>query len=214
VRAQLSRRGLTLQHQEIIERLRPTLEKEGVKLDVLRVNGDQLEVRARRTAPGVPIAFLVKAIEGTFKRYHSEIKEVLLLEYDPGENLGKPARNPEFDKVLHANTKVDAPVPVGWLGLDLTGLDRASAVRALEQAHRVFTGRSSHEFLVRGLRAPEVRAAFDKWQSFYQLARQVHACSDDVVAVYLDESERGFQPEDETLWMPGRILLVESPGPA
>ena len=199
-----------------MDKLRPTLQQEGVEVEVLGLKGEQLEVRARRFGPGVPIAFLVKAIEGTFKRYHPEIREVLLSEYDAGENIPKAARNLEFDKVLHAKPSQSpaSPNPSGWLGLDLSGLDRANAARALENAHRVFSGRNVLAYLVKGLGESTNRAAFDKWVSFYGHGGRVRTNGDpDSAAVYLGDALPDNEPpsDAEVLWMPGRVLLTEGP---
>jgi hypothetical protein len=199
-----------LQYQEIIDKLRPTLEQEGVEVEILGVKGEQLEIRAKRVGPGVPIAFLVKAIEGTLRRYHSDIREVLLSEYDPGENIPKPARNPEFDKVLHARPQVASP-PSAPLGLDLSGLDRVLSLRALENAHRVFSGQGKASFMLKGLNEAPNRAAFDKWVSFYGHGKRVSGSPDsDTSTVYLTSDAPAAEPAppEEVLWMPARVLLT------
>ena len=71
--------------EEIVEKLRPTLRQEGLEVDFLGREGAIVNIRAKRVSPGVPVAFLVKAIAGTFRRYLPEIEDVCLAEYDPGE---------------------------------------------------------------------------------------------------------------------------------
>lgn len=54
----------------------------------------RLLVRARRTGPGTPVAFLVKALEGTLRRYHPDLTEVELLKVPTLERAVQLRRPP------------------------------------------------------------------------------------------------------------------------
>lgn len=194
--------------EQILEKLEPVFAQEGVTFELLGSENERLLVRARRSGPGVPIAFLVKALEGTLKRYHSSIQEVELVEYDPGEGRATPEKPSEtFDKVLKhqaASTRLALPEAPG---LDLRGCDRAQAVRALEQAHKMWSRQGTRRFKVRGLSEEPVQRAFDKWRSFYAEAERVEEESPDVLRITLKDAMGSF-PEEETLWFPARLMLI------
>ncbi len=196
--------------EEILNKLKSTFLQEGVEFEVLGRESQRLLVRARRTGPGVPVAFLVKALEGTLRKYHESLREVELVEYDPGEGTATPKEpSPEFDKVLkhHASANKVIKLPEAP-GLDLRGCDRAQAVKALEQAHKMWSRQGVRRFKIRGLSEDPVKRAVDKWLSFYEEAESAHPEIDpDVLRVTLKEAIPGPFPEEETLWFPARLML-------
>ena len=201
---------------EILAKLEGTLSQEGVKVEALRESGENLYIRAQRVAPGVPVAFLVKAIAGTLRRYHETLREVVLEEYDPGEGIPTPQEpSPEFQKVLNHKPQ-GAPGRLQDIpGLDLRGLDRAEAVRALETAHRIWSAQGHTFFLVRGIEEDPVGRAWDKWWHHYDLVRSSLPENVDGVqalAVTLKTADKSGTAHGRTvMWMPARVLLVEGP---
>ena len=199
---------------EILAKLEPTLAHEGVVVEVLRESEENLHIRAKRIAPGVPVAFLVKAIAGTLRRYHENLREVVLEEYDPGENIPVPEEvSPEFDKVLkHRPSAVSTPQSQEWMGLDLRGSDRAHAVRALETAHRIWSAQSLDRFLVRGLDEDPVERAWLKWSTFYDHVKSSHpGPGPGELVIHLENvcSDQACLEGRSILWMPGRILVSD-----
>lgn len=196
--------------EEILAKLQGTFEQEGVHFEVVGQDGERLLVRARRSGPGTPVAFLVKALEGTLRRYHEHLKEVELVEYDPGEGSSTPeVPSQEFDKVLKhkaAPSKLNLPeVP----GLDLSGCDRAEAVKALEQAHKIWSGQGVERFLIKGMSQDPVQRAVEKWRSFYELTESTELEGDgDVLRVVLKGAAAKDFPQQETLWFPARLMLL------
>lgn len=93
--------------EEVIERLHPILRKEGLEVDFLSQEGSLVNIRARRVASGVPVAFLVKAIAGTYRRYLPGVKDVCLMEYDPGTNI-PIAPSETFEPVFKHSAAVHA----------------------------------------------------------------------------------------------------------
>lgn len=195
--------------EEILAKLQGTFEQEGVHFEVVGHEQDRLLVRARRSGPGTPVAFLVKALEGTLRRYHEHLKEVELVEYDPGEGSSTPeVPSQEFDKVLKhkaAPSKLNLPeVP----GLDLSGCDRAEAVKALEQAHKIWSGQGVQRFLIKGLSEDPVQRAVEKWRTFYELTESTDLEGDgNVLRVVLKGATSKHFPQQETLWFPARLML-------
>lgn len=198
--------------EEILAKLEGTFQQEGVHFEALGSQGDRLLVRARRSGPGTPVAFLVKALEGTLRRYHESLREVELVEYDPGEGKATPdVPSQEFDKVLKhraAPSKLNLPeVP----GLDLQGCDRAQAVTALEQAHKLWSRQGVERFKVRGLSQDPVARAVEKWRSFYDLCESSQLEPDgDTMRIVLKGARSQEFSNEETLWFPARLMLLGS----
>lgn len=196
--------------QEILQKLESTFQQEGVTFEIVGREKQSLQVRAKRTGPGTPVAFLVKALEGTLRRYHAELREVELVEYDPGVGSATPeSPSPEFDKVLKhkaAPTRLNLPeVP----GLDLSGNDRAQAVKALEQAQKMWSRQGIDRFKVMGLLEDPVRRAVDKWLNFYELSEFSELEADgNVLRIVLKGAKTREFPAGETLWFPARLMLM------
>ncbi len=197
-------------HQEILERLRPALEQEGLEVEAQGVEGETLNIRARRTGPGVPVAFMVKAISGTFRRYLPEIQDVCLTEYDPGpEGAPKTRSSPDFEKVLRHRAPSVPVQPRGIPAVDLSGLDRRQAIRALEAFVRVWSAQSG-KVRFHGLTEDAPQRAAEKWASVYR--EDYHSLvkdSEDVWTVYFGEvGVNGSKIEAEEV-MPGRVFLID-----
>lgn len=196
--------------EEILAKLEGTFQKEGVHFEALGSEGDRLLVRAKRSGRGTPVAFLVKALEGTLRRYHESLREVELVEYDPGEGSATPeVPSQEFDKVLKhkaAPSKLNLPeVP----GLDLRGCDRAQAVTALEQAHKMWSRQGVERFKVRGLSEDPVARAVEKWLGFYAASESSQLESDgDTMRIVLKGAASHEFSDRDTLWFPARLMLM------
>lgn len=195
---------------EILSKLEGVFAQEGLVFEILGREDQRLLVRARRTGPGAPVAFMVKALEGTLRHYHTELREVELVEYDPGEGKATPeSPSPELDKIF----KHQSPLPKMRLpevpGLDLRGTDRTQAMRALEQAQKMWSRQGIQRFKVMGLGEDAPRRALDKWLSFFELAQSVQwMAGGDVACIALKGSESEEFPEEETMWFPARLMLI------
>ena len=151
---------------EIIEKLRPKLRAEGLEVDFVNQDGAIVNIRAKRVAPGVPVAFLVKAIAGTYRRYLPEIEDVCLTEYDPGESIGT-APSETFQPVFQHKPVAAGLAVLGLPVLDLSGLDRRQAIQALESFFRVWSPKSPL-LGVEGLSQDAAQRAMKKWASVYR----------------------------------------------
>ena len=196
--------------EEIVEKLRPTLRQEGLEVDFLGREGAIVNIRAKRVSPGVPVAFLVKAIAGTFRRYLPEIEDVCLAEYDPGEGIGtSPSKT--FQAVLSHRPPVSSLILAGLPVADLSGLSRRDAVRALEGFVKMWASRSP-VVAVAGLSEDAPRRAAQKWAEVYREDYR------ELREVSPDRWEIAFGPEhpEETSalrsrgdeLMPGKIFLT------
>ena len=195
--------------EAILDRLAPTFAQEGIAFEIVGQQDQRLLVRARRVAPGVPVAFLVKALEGTLRRYHADLSEVELVEYDPGEGPATPAHPSEqFDKVLKHRASPSAMAFPEVPGLDLRGCDRAQAVRALEQAHKLWSAQGISRFRVRGVNADPVARALQKWVVHYDATESTEVVDDEARVVLKGAPAGGFDGQ-ETLWFPARLMVID-----
>jgi hypothetical protein len=201
--------------EEILARLAPMMKSEGLEFEVLGQDGSNLNVRAKRVGPGIPVAFFLKAVAGTFRRYHSEITEIVLEEYDAGSTVyPKTEPNQEFQKVLNHGRPSSVGPRDTLPALDLSGCDRASAVRALEAAHKLWSQKGHQKLALRGLNEDPVERAYQKWSSFYGCVAW-RADQDDYSLIGLTGANPptlGDFPDSKSLmWMPAKIILVNGP---
>lgn len=196
--------------EEIIEKLRPTLRQEGLEVDFLGQDGSIVNLRARRVSPGVPVAFLIKAIAGTFKRYKPEVEDVCLLEYDPGDGI-ETRPSPTFAPVFQHRPGGAGLSPAGLPVADLSGLNRRDAVLAIESFVKVWGTRSPALGLL-GLSEDAPGRAARKWAEVYRDDyRELVEISPDRWEIVLSrENLEGISAlkskGDEV--MPGRIFLT------
>ena len=194
---------------EIIEKLQPKLEEEGLEVEYLGTEEGIVNIRAKRISPGVPVAFLLKAIAGTFRRYMPEVTDVCLSEYDPGEQI-PTAPSATFDPVFQHKPVSPALSLRGVPVVDLHGLDRRQAVKALESFFKVWKSKSP-VLGVLGVQQDPVMRAVEKWGSVYREDfRELARTSDERWNIYLSEPEQAeslLSQGDEV--MPGKIFLTD-----
>lgn len=201
--------------EEIIDKLRPTLQQEGLEVDFLGREGEIVNLRARRVAPGVPVAFMIKAIAGTFRRYLPEVADVCLVEYDPGVGI-ETAQSATFAPVFAHRPPLSSLALAGLPVADLAGLSRRDAVKAIEGFLKVWGGRSPL-VAISGLREDAPRRAARKWLSVYRDDyREVHEIDRDRWEILLGGDETVLTElrarGDEV--MPGRIFLTSEENPS
>lgn len=197
------------QAEEILEKLGQTFENEGLEFELVGIEGSTANLRARRLRPGVPVAFMVRAISGTFRRYLPAIEDVCLLEYDPGEEGARSTRSsPEFEKVLRHRPIMEAPAPQGIPTLNLSGLDRRQAVRAIEAFVKMWKQRAPRVRL-RGVEEDAPGRAAARWADHYRPDFLRSQREQDFWTIYFREptpEEAGIEEEEV---MPGKVFLVE-----
>lgn len=199
-----------LNSKEIMDRLHSTLLKEGLEVDFLRQEGGVVNIRARRVAPGVPVAFLVKAIAGTYRRYMTGVEDVCLTEYDPGIDI-PIAPSETFEPVFQHSAAAHALLLGGVPVVDLSGLGRRDAIRAIEGCVKVWGDRSPLVGL-RGLHEEAPLRAAKKWAAVYRDSYS------EIAEVNADRWEISFVHDDSQAiaalktkgeeTMPGRIFLT------
>ena len=199
--------------REVIDKLYPTLLKEGLEVDFLSQEGSLVNIRARRVAPGVPVAFLVKAIAGTYRRYLPDVKDVCLAEYDPGTDI-PIAPSETFEVVFKHSAAIQALLLGGLPVVDLAGLGRRDSIKAIEGCVSMWGGRSPI-VAIHGLTEDAPLRAAKKWAAVYRDGykeikklspeRWEIAFGDDNARQIADLKAKG----DEI--MPGRIFLTSVP---
>lgn len=199
---------------EIIEKLRPKLRAEGLEVDFVNQDGAIVNIRARRVAPGVPVAFLVKAIAGTYRRYLPEIEDVCLTEYDPGESIGT-APSETFQPVFQHKPMAPGLAVMGLPLLDLSGLDRRQAIQALESFFRVWSAKSPL-LGVEGLSEDAAQRAMKKWASVYRdeyfKVEEVSPGRSNIIVSNDDPKSISTILERAEERMPGKIFLLIEDG--
>lgn len=194
--------------EQIIDKLRPTLRQEGLEVDFLGREGSVVNIRAKRVSPGVPVAFLVKAIAGTYKRYLPEVEDVCLAEYDPGEAIST-APSATFEPVFKHRPPMSELTPKGVPVVNLSGLDRREAVQAIESFFKIWKERSPLLGL-QGLDEDAPGRAARKWASVYREEyREITEVSDSRWEILLEASDdvAKLREEGEEV-MPARIFLT------
>lgn len=185
--------------RDIVQRLKPVLDEQGLELEVTGAEGGTVLLRGRRVGRGAPVAFMVKAVEGTFRRYLADFQDVRLEGFEdlPPTPEAAPA-GPGFR---------------GVPGVDLAGADRAEAARALETFATLVRRRGADRFKVRGLGEDAPHRAAEKWRDLYR---------EEVAAVHPEEGQADSwvvhlgdpcqdpaccSGQDEEI-LPARVLLV------
>lgn len=198
--------------EEIFDKLQPTLRREGIEVDFLGTEGAVVNIRARRVGAGVPVAFVVKALAGTCRRYLSGIEDVCLAEYDPGQGI-PVAASQTFEPVFQHSAAVHALLLGGVPVVDLTGLGRRDAIRAIEGCVLVW-GERSPMIAIQGLTADAPLRAARKWAAVYRARyREIREVTPDRWEVHFSDHDGPATAElrskgDEV--MPGRIFLTSS----
>lgn len=195
---------------EIIDKLRPKLREEGLEVDFLSLDGAVVNIRAKRVAPGVPVAFLVKAIAGTYRRYLPEVEDVCLAEYDPGDQI-PTAPSETFEPVFQHKPVAASLELMGLPVVDLAGLDRRQAIQALENFYKVWSQKSP-VVGVEGLDEDAPLRAMKKWASVYREDySETQVVSDKrwdiIVNAHSEDAVKDMQSKDDER-MPGKIFIL------
>lgn len=207
--------------REILGKLSPAAEKEGIELEFSGLGEDEVvEVRARRVATGAPVAFLIKAVEGTFRRYYPEVPGIRLIEYDPGpKTLRSQKARPIEDTGFASLARHKAPAlppPKGIPAIDLHGLDRKQAIRVLENFVDLWGPRDVDRVKVIGLTEDAPGRAIKKWLMVYPdwvQSKHLDNGDPDVLVIHLKQacSNDACSAGDEVERMPGKILMMYEP---
>lgn len=123
--------------EKIFEKLEKTFGNEGVRLTGFHLDesSKQIYVNLERFAPGLPTAFLVKGLQGTFRRYFDQKTEVILEDYkvlpkaaDGISQSSEQLRQDLLKGVAHPPALTFKGMPC----LDMRGASAKEAVSSLE----------------------------------------------------------------------------------
>lgn len=200
---------------EIIEKLQPKLREEGLEVEFIDRDGAVVNIRARRIAPGVPVAFLVKAIAGTYRRYLPEVEDVCLAEYDSGGEIGT-APSETFEPVFQHQPVASSIGTTGLPVVVLNGLDRRQAIQAIENFYQMWSPKCP-VLGVEGASEDAPGRALEKWAHVYSDDYQkIDKISKDrwnivTPGIEADVVEKAMKQADER--MPGKIfIMIEEKG--
>lgn len=123
--------------EEIFKKLEKTFDHEGVRLVSFHLDepSKRVYINLERFAPGLPTAFLVKGLQGTFRRYWDRQTEVILEHYEvlpeASETTSHSSEQLKQD-LLRGASHTPALAFKGMPCLDMRGASAKEAVSSLE----------------------------------------------------------------------------------
>lgn len=187
----------------ILARLNPLLEQEGLELQVVAVGEGVVHLRGRRVSPGAPMAFMVRALEGTFRRYLPGFREVAL---DEWQGLQEPEASFE--------TRTSGPRMRGLPSLDLAGTNRQQAAQALEIFAGMLRRQGASCARLLGIATDEPERAVRKWLAVHRedgVLGHPEAGHQDRWILHFGQACEAAEichPEESVETLPARILLL------
>lgn len=124
------------QAQAILDKLQVIFDEQGLKVTLVELRGDQIILDIERLSPGMPVAFMVQAIGGTFRRYMPQIQQAVLGKY---QGLPEPVPEP--------NQAAPAEPLFRFRALPEVDLDKISDKLAARQALVAFVDMVRHQQL-------------------------------------------------------------------
>lgn len=155
----MTKEALNQEIQKILDKLKVLFDEQGlrVELDYIDQKTSTAYFRMERFAKGLPAAFIIKGMGGTFRRYLPEIKEAAISSY---QGLAEPERNEAPAEASHdseAHNSQKTP------GLSLKGCGRAEAARALCAFLDMMRRNGENLFRITGTDEKEVAPALRQW---------------------------------------------------
>lgn len=154
--------SVTYQPQQILDKLQVIFNDEGLEVVLLSCDSDSVHLKITRVAEGMPTAIIVKAIEGTFKRYHPTITKVVLDEYVKEIPEGAPTVtgvSAPFAKLFKNQPALQFR---GLPGLDLKGADKHQTAQAIEVFVNMLDSQNGVIFRLRNL-SPDAMSVIRQW---------------------------------------------------
>ena len=153
-------RSLTEQIQSILDRLEVVFKEQGLTVAIDRLEGDTLFVNLERTAKGLPVQFMVKAIGGTFRRYLPAVQKVEI--------------NNFIRRIKQAGDEEPQQQPLfsfnGIPELDMSGINPQDAVLALDNFASLVKRHNLHKFRIAWKDRVEAATILPRW------VRSINAC--------------------------------------
>lgn len=151
--------ALNQEIQKILDKLKILFDEQGlrVELDYIDKKTATAFFRMERFAKGLPAAFIIKGMGGTFRRYLPEIKEAAISSY---QGLPEPERN---DASSEASNNSQPDKSQKTPGLSLKGCTRSEAARALCTFLDMMRRNGENLFRITGTDEKEVLPALKQW---------------------------------------------------
>ncbi|MGI5845028.1 MAG: hypothetical protein ACOX9B_12745 [Candidatus Xenobium sp.] len=190
----------------ILARLNPLLKEEGLEFQVVDVAEGVVHLRGRRVSAGAPMAFVVRALEGTFRRYLPGFREVAL---DEWQGLQEPPASCE--------PRIPGLRMSGLPALDLAGTDRQKAAQALEIFFGMLRRQGASCARLLGVAADGPERAVRKWLAVRRedgVLGHLEAGHRDRWILHFGqacEAAETCNPEESVETLPARILLLGQP---
>ena len=163
---------LTQEIKKILDKLKILFDEHGlrVELDYIDKNTATAFFRMERFAQGLPAAFIIKGMGGTFRRYLPEIKDAAISSYK-GLPEHQPGNAPEEkSQAIKPDNSQKTP------GLNLKGCSRLEASRALAAFLDMMRRNGENLFRITGTDEKEAMSAFRQWQAINALKAKDCGC--------------------------------------
>ncbi|MDO5295972.1 MAG: hypothetical protein Q4F00_04890 [bacterium] len=197
-------RPLLEQAQNILDRLEVVFKEQGLNVAIDRLEGDRLFINLERTAKGMPVLFMVKAIGGTFRRYLPAIQNVEINSFT--KTVEQPSDKETSQQPLFSFNGIPE--------LDMSGINPQDAVLALDNFASLVRRHNLHKFRISWKDRVEAATILPRW------VRSINACMHQqgdmtgkyivhIPAIPLDESHDphcGLTENGDVL--PARIMIT------
>lgn len=185
----------------ILKKLEPAAKLEGLKVLFAGIEENTLHLKVHRIGEGIPVAFFIKALEGTFRKYLPQLSGIALVEYQ--KNGFEAKQSQEFQKVyLHQPPRVKIQ-PKGLPSTDVSTLNQAQTVQIFETLSHMWQDQSPW-FLVTGLNHPPALDGAKKWEFHFPNDYLKIQKEQDQWLVYLTEAPPPDLPIES---IPAKLLL-------
>ena len=204
--------------EEILKKLEKTFDHEGVRLVSFHLDDSskRVYVNLERFAPGLPTAFLVKGLQGTFRRYWDRQTEVILEHYqvlpEASETISHSSEQLKQD-LLKGASHTPALAFKGIPCLDMRGASAKEAVSCLEVFINMVT-RQSLKFCQLYLDNQNSRRVVRQWAAINDAKLSCLSEKEELWRLQFaqsSEKELDKQPEfSKQEVLPYRVLLLGS----
>ena len=209
---------------EIIDKLQNTFAGEGLRFVAhdYDKNSRQLNVSLERFAPGVPVAFMVKGLQGTLRRYLDSESTVILQDYKvlPSAREADSQSNPKLQKAILQGVykKTRSRIKFNnYPGLDLSEAKKGEASLALESLQSIAESQGLDTIAVKAS-SEFARKVLRQWASINGFVYHKHIHLEDTWIVHLQD---GFSlakhdvntccPAGKFDFIPLQILVISPP---
>lgn len=209
--------------EEIVNRLQSTFSDEGLRFVTYDYDIDnrRLNVSLERFAPGIPVAFMLKGLQGTLHRYLDPKSSVVLQNYEvlPSAKDTESNSNLDLQKAILQGPQRRVRNRINFnncLGVDLSSAKKGEASLALESLQNI-AERQGVDVIAVKTPSESSRKVFKQWASINGFKYHKRTNSEDVWIVHLkEELPKEHDPnicysDSKFDFIPLNLLVISSP---